>query len=132
MELKWKSAYETGVEDVDLQHHYFINLVNRIGKDLYRHTDQDHRARLINELIHYAQFHFASEENIAYSLGRNTGLDKHRARHSEILIDLRQKATDMLGGGSSVDDFLTFLYNWFAGHTVYEDRPFFNPDIPPE
>jgi len=125
MALAWKASFETGIEDVDLQHHYFVNLVNRVSTDLCTTTDPEYRERLVNELINYAHFHFVSEENIAYSMGFLTELDNHRQRHTQLLIDLREKATGMLEGASSPKDFLEFLYGWFAGHTLNEDRTFF-------
>jgi len=34
MELEWESDFETGNEYVDLQHRYFLDLINRIKKTL--------------------------------------------------------------------------------------------------
>ena len=31
MELVWESDFETGNEYVDLQHRYFLDLINRVG-----------------------------------------------------------------------------------------------------
>ena len=31
VELEWESGFETGNEYVDLQHRYFLNLINRVG-----------------------------------------------------------------------------------------------------
>ena len=31
MELEWQLDYGTGIEYVDLQHHYFVDLINRVG-----------------------------------------------------------------------------------------------------
>jgi hemerythrin len=31
MELEWQPDYETGNEYVDLQHRYFVDLINRVG-----------------------------------------------------------------------------------------------------
>jgi hemerythrin len=125
MSLTWKASFETGVEDVDLQHHYFVNLVNRVSSDICETTNPEYRERLVNELINYAHFHFVSEENIAFSNGFTAELDNHRLRHTELLMELRQKATDMLDGDSTPEEFLEFLYGWFAGHTLNEDRKFF-------
>ena len=125
MALEWKKSFETGVEDVDLQHHYFINLVNRVSTDLCETSDPEYRKRLINELINYASFHFVSEENIAYSKGYLSELEHHHQRHAKLLIELRQRATGMLGGDGSPQEFLDFLYGWFTGHTINEDQKFF-------
>ena len=69
MELYWVSEFEVGNEWVDLQHRYFLDLINRIGKSFKKTNDDDYRRKLIIELHKYAEFHFASEENIAISCG---------------------------------------------------------------
>ncbi len=38
MELEWESDFETGNEYVDLQHRYFVDLINRVGTN-FRETD---------------------------------------------------------------------------------------------
>jgi hemerythrin len=38
MELEWQLDFETGNEYVDLQHRYFVDLINRVGIN-FRDTD---------------------------------------------------------------------------------------------
>ena len=61
---KWLPEYEIGIEDVDLQHHFFFNLINRLARELILTQDIQYRIDLINELNAYAKFHFMSEENM--------------------------------------------------------------------
>ena len=89
MELYWVSEFEIGNEYVDLQHRYFLDLITRIGKNLKETNDDDYIRRLIVELHKYADFHFASEENIAISCGL-PGVKNHHQLHLELLEDLNQ------------------------------------------
>jgi hemerythrin len=125
MELYWVSEFEIGNEYVDLQHRYFLDLINRIGKN-FRETDDDddYKRKLIIELHKYADFHFASEENIAISCGL-PGVKSHHQLHLELLEDLNQYAENLDNGLKTIDEFLEFITDWFLVHTQHEDRNFF-------
>lgn len=124
MELEWGSDFETGNETVDLQHRYFVDLINRVGIN-FRETDNVvYKEKLISELRKYADFHFTSEENIATSCNL-PGVSGHHQRHSELLEEFNHHAEDLNKGLQTVDEFLGFLTDWFMGHTVYEDQKLF-------
>jgi hemerythrin len=65
MGLEWESDFETGNEYVDLQHGFFVDLINRVGINFSETDDAAYTEKLISELRKYAEFHFTSEENIA-------------------------------------------------------------------
>jgi hemerythrin len=125
MELEWESNYETGNEYVDLQHRFFVDLLNRVGTNFRETDDAAYRQRLISELRKYADFHFTSEENIATSCDLQ-GVSGHHQRHMELLEEFNHHAEDLKKGLVTVDQFLGFLTDWFIGHTVYEDQKLFN------
>jgi hemerythrin len=124
MELKWESDFETGNEYVDLQHRYFVDLINRVGINFRETDDVAYKEKLISELRKYADFHFTSEENIATSCNL-PGVIGHHQRHQELLEEFNQYAEDLNKGSKTVDQFLGFLTDWFIGHTIYEDQKFF-------
>ena len=39
--------------------------------------------------------------------------------------EFNHKAEDLERGAKTIDEFLQFLYQWFAGHTYPEDRKIF-------
>jgi hemerythrin len=125
MELYWVSEFEIGNELVDLQHRYFLGLLNRIEKSFRETTDDNYKRRLINELQKYADFHFISEENIAISCGI-TGVSDHHELHVELLEKLSQYAENLDNGLKTIDEFLEFITDWFLVHTQHEDRKIFN------
>jgi hemerythrin len=124
MQLEWTSDFETGNEAVDFQHHYFIDLLNRIGNIYKNSTDEDYKHKLIIELRKYADFHFTSEENIATSLSL-PGVNNHHERHMELLVEFNHCSEELENETKSFDEFFQFLIEWFTGHTYYEDQKFF-------
>ncbi len=121
IDIEWKKNFETGNKEIDLQHHYFIELINRIHKELNQTVDKTHQERLIKELLKYADFHFTSEENIAFSLHCHE-LQQHINRHTELLEETKHHAMELRNGDMTTDQFIEYLYSWFAGHTIYEDK----------
>jgi hemerythrin-like metal-binding protein len=124
MALQWESDFETGNEYVDLQHRYFVELINRVEKNFSETEDAAYQEKLIHELRKYADFHFTSEENIATSCNL-PGVSDHHQRHKELLEEFNQHAEELNKGMKTVDQFIGFLTEWFMGHTIYEDQKFF-------
>ena len=126
MEIEWNTTFETGNEEIDLQHHYFVGLINRIHNNFKHSTDKDHQQRLLTELLKYADFHFTSEENIAFSLN-SPELTTHNQRHAELLEETKKHALELQQGEITIDQFVMYLYQWFSGHTIHEDRKLLFP-----
>lgn len=124
MEFKWQDKFDTKQEAVNLQHRYFIDLINRISTILHGTDDLGSKKKFLLEIIKYADFHFTSEENIAFE-NKLPGLQKHHERHAELLEELKRHTEDLLAGSYTVDNFVNFLINWFIGHTVHEDIKLF-------
>jgi hemerythrin len=120
-EFQWRSEFETGVEEIDLQHHYFVNLINRLSKSL---TTRDHdpaQNRLLNELMKFAQFHFASEENLMSSLNY-ADLEEHKRLHIKLLNTLNGRIGLFQQDLAEADQLLEFLREWFLNHILVEDK----------
>ena len=124
MDFKWQSDFETGNEFVDLQHRYFVELINRVGANFKNTDDAAYQEKLIAELRKYADFHFTSEENIA-TAHNLPGVSSHHQRHLELLEEFNHHAAELDKGSKTADEFLEFLTDWLIGHTVYEDKMLF-------
>ena len=123
--FEWKDEYILGVEDIDMQHHYFLRLINRLSEEIDKTAKLDQKISLINELKAYASFHFISEENIMaqyeYPL-----LAEHKQHHLMLLDQLSSKGAmlEMHMSREDFDNIINFLATWFTQHTVKEDRLF--------
>lgn len=121
----WKTEYDLGIEDIDFQHHFFLNLINRLSNELRMTTQPSRRTALIAELNAYARFHFVSEENMMSKAGY-PNLGEHRQHHLDLISTLNSKEAmlQLRKSDESAEDIVEFLQNWFINHTVGEDRLF--------
>ena len=121
----WKHDYDLGIEDIDFQHHCFLNLINRLSEELTMTTEPRRRGALIAELNAYAHFHFISEENLMAKAGYPR-LEEHRQHHRDLLGQLNAKEAllQLKGTEERADEVVEFLRDWFFQHTIGEDRHF--------
>ena len=124
-QLNWKADYDLGIEDIDFQHHFFLNLINRLSEELRMTTEPSRRTALIAELNAYTRFHFISEENMMSKAGYPE-LDEHRQQHLDLISTLnsREAMLQLRKSDESAEDIVEFLQDWFVRHTVGEDRLF--------
>ena len=121
--ITWSTAYELGVEEIDLQHHYFANLINRLARELESTDDRHYQQRLFAELSAYAHFHFSSEENLMYRSGYPQ-LAEHKKHHDGLIEQLNIQKLMFEQSKVEAESVLEFLRQWFLKHTLGEDREF--------
>ena len=125
--IVWGPGYELGIEDIDLQHHYFANLILRLSRDFDAHTDAALRLGMLEELNAYARFHFTSEENLMRRAGY-PALAEHKALHRALIDDLSNRQGRLILSNDAADatEMVGLLVQWFLGHTTHEDCLFAN------
>ena len=123
--IDWKPNYELGIEDIDYQHHFFINLINRLSDELAATDSPEYRTAIVSELSAYARFHFISEENMMSRAGYPE-IDAHKRHHRELLdqLSIKQTRLEMRQSEQEQQAILDFLVQWFFEHTTREDRLF--------
>lgn len=120
--IDWAKKFELGVQEIDLQHHFFVDLINRLVDELGS-SDEAYQMRLIQELDAYAKFHFISEENLMFK-ERFSGLEEHNHKHFELIQNLNVKQMLFSTGTLSAEEIIDFLRSWFVQHTMKEDMKF--------
>jgi len=122
----WDKQFETGLSDVDKQHHILVDLINRFG-DLLTHSEdilQSEIETVFGELADYAKFHFQDEE----SLMEREKLDacfiqKHKKLHVDFLSELTQMHKGVSPQrGDTAKSLLKFLMYWLAFHILGTDQ----------
>ncbi len=120
--IGWKKEFELGVEEIDLQHRYFLDLVNRLIDELDS-GDRGYQQKLIQELNAYVKFHFISEENMMFAAAY-PGMEEHRQLHFELVQDLNTRQAYFIDGHITAKEITDFLCSWFMHHTLAEDMKF--------
>ena len=124
--FRWDKQFETGLADVDAQHHKLVDLINRFGELLTQSGDISFEDvdMVFNELADYAQYHFKDEE----SLMQREGLDtRHVEKHKQLHVDFFQELQQMQSGVMShqqdtAKSLLKFLIYWLAFHILGTDQ----------
>ena len=123
----WGKQFETGLIEVDRQHHFLVDLINRFG-DLLMQIAQVSLSDLetvLNELADYAHYHFDMEVRIMRELAYPL-MGDHVHEHQELIKQFIRLKGEITGGlrdplylGFQIQ---LFLSDWFANHTTKTDR----------
>ena len=126
-DVKWDDKYKIGVEDIDLQHHYFLNLINRIENEIKKADNYEYVKSLVSELNAYTKFHFLSEEGMMLHSGYPK-LEEHKQLHYDLIQSLGTEQYKLLTyyqkGDERMFEIIKFLIEWFISHTNKEDREY--------
>ena len=119
--LSWSNQYLIGNEIIDAEHQELFSLINTFHSLwMEKHARQD-IAKVLNQLIVYAQMHFRHEEKIMSDAGYPK-LDQHQQIH-EAMIDtifkLQQSYEDK---NLHVEmDTMKFVKSWLIEHILQND-----------
>jgi hemerythrin len=121
--LQWNDRFRVGIERIDYQHKYFVDLISWLSSKLKPSENAGLRQRYLEEIMKYAAFHFFSEETQMMEAGFPE-LKHHQELHRQLISHLSGVASRLEMG--EIDDFelIQFLTNWFIFHTVEEDGKF--------
>ncbi len=120
--LEWNQKLSVGVESIDLQHRYLLDLINRLSIELEGH-DSAYQARLIDELGSYARQHFTAEENFMYKLGY-PGLEDHCKIHQDLLEKLHGQIGLYLMDMLDAEEIVKYVSAWAVRHVLTDDKKF--------
>lgn len=123
--FQWDQCYETGLAEVDEQHQYLVEIINRYGALIAENNISLHDIRMaLFELSRYAEFHFKEEE----ALMRNVGVyEKHIEEHIKIhrafMADIiSMQAFISEENKKASEHLLNFLIHWLAYHILGIDQ----------
>lgn len=122
----WDKHFETGLAEVDRQHHRLVDLINRFGNllaQLEGVTFNDIET-VFKELADYAKYHFKEEEGMMGLVGLDARYVTH---HTQLHLNFLQELTRMREGVSpqkpdAAKPLLKFLTYWLAFHILGTDQ----------
>lgn len=121
----WSKHFETGLSEVDEQHHALVDLINRFGGML---TQMDRLSMsdlegVLGELAAYAKYHFQNEEDLMTEMGVDA---RHVKHHLNLHVNFLNEVMRLYGGvAKDVDageSLLKFLVYWLAFHILGTDQ----------
>ncbi|MEB3226698.1 MAG: hemerythrin family protein [Synechococcus sp.] len=121
----WDKYFETGLREVDFQHHFLVNLVNELGEKIASDLVNANDIEIIfKELAEYAHFHFQEEERLMAEVQLcEEYIAIHKKVHQNFLVEVtsmhQSKSFDTPEDMQLLLDFLT---HWLIYHILGEDK----------
>ncbi len=121
--VEWDPAFSVGSARMDADHMRLLSLLNRLYDAWQGGEEADELGWLFDELISYADTHFAAEE-MALKTRNYPRLDKQRADHARLKASVMEFRSRYLGGGQPAvlnEEMAHFLKSWLLEHILGED-----------
>ena len=121
----WDSNFETGLSNVDKQHHRLVDIVNEFGELLAENKiEYNDIARIFKQLFDYAQHHFQEEEALMFQYGVDQRhLDHQIEAHQSFLHELTAMYSEITQDNlDPAKNLLDFLTHWLAYHILGVDQ----------
>ncbi len=117
--LGWSAAHAVGIKEIDDQHMHMAVLIDQLSAELKDGLDRDAVPAGLDELIRYAAFHFATEEQLMEAFEVDDRV-RHREEHRRLLHDIGALRVD--GELPSISLILRYLREWLLRHVDGPDR----------
>lgn len=128
--MPWTKELETGISKIDEQHHWLVDITNKLydstnsGK-----TDSVEIGKILEQLVDYTINHFIAEEALFATLEypeRAEHIKQHNIFTHKIYSLLEQHESG--NNGVASEETLELLKNWLTHHIMKTDKdyiPFF-------
>ncbi|QID16734.1 hemerythrin family protein [Nitrogeniibacter mangrovi] len=125
--IVWEAGFETGIADMDEQHHILIDTLNEAQAKLRGEVRHEAIDQLLRDLLAYALYHFEAEEAMMqaadYAARQPETADAHVAQHREFaarIVAFRDRFTST--GELDREALLAFLGTWLREHILGIDQ----------
>lgn len=122
--FEWSKNFEIGITAIDEQHRGLVGIINELVENILKgeSAGQAACARLLGDLVTYADVHFRTEETLMEKM-HYSGLTKHREQHS-VFAKRFQDMKALADASRELPDVETayFLIDWVNHHILREDK----------
>ncbi|MBF0344478.1 MAG: hemerythrin family protein [Nitrospirae bacterium] len=122
--ITWSDSLSVHIKEVDSQHQRLVQLVNDVFDAVNAKKGNDILKKVLNELIDYTKYHFATEERLMNAHDYPERV-KHKEEHDDLtkqVLDFQKKFKE---GKAMLDILLmNFLKEWLIKHIIGSDKKF--------
>ncbi len=126
-QIKWNKTYETGIEEIDEQHHILVNTLKSANELLTQEYSLENLQNITKDLLSYALYHFESEEELMQRYSYEEAYPKEYQNHMRQHRDFSGKVVEIrnaLKAGNLIekDELIEFLIHWLINHINHTDK----------
>lgn len=120
--VTWNDSLCVGVTEIDQHHRHLVGLLNSAYEESASGTSADGIGTVFEELIDYATYHFAFEEQLMADT-HYTQADAHLGEHERFIRRVTEIHRDYSDGRATVWlEVLSFLKGWLVNHIAKTDQ----------
>ncbi len=121
--IRWNKRLDTGVQEIDEQHRYLLNLIDRI-ENAVREYNSKEIVDVMLDMKLYAEVHFAEEEELMRKVGYPK-LGPHIQRHKQFISKADQFLDELeLTPLAVTSEAIRFLRDWLVTHIQTVDADY--------
>jgi hemerythrin-like metal-binding protein len=121
----WDEHFVTGLERVDEQHHFLIDLINRFGESLVasKSMEDAELVSVFGQLADYAKYHFSTEESLMRECAvEPRHIDMHVRHHKDFISQVTSMWSARTTLSNPAEALHGFLCAWLAFHVLGVDQ----------
>ena len=122
--LTWTDQYKLNIKEIDEQHEYLFNLLNRLYDSVVEGAERSTLDNVLAELIEYTVYHFNNEEKMLEEKNYPE-LDIQKQEHNKLTEQVIELQTKFRDGSATISfEVLDFLSDWLTTHTMGSDQKY--------
>lgn len=121
--VEWNINFVLGIKDIDQHHRHLVNLLNESYADLKSGAPAEKVQSVVNELVNYANYHFACEERLMTATSYPDFIE-HKKEHDMFTRQAVDFQAGFKDGSVPAVAVLSFLSNWITHHILQTDVKF--------
>ncbi len=119
----WNKRFNINNEMLDEHHQQLFQLTKRLQIACREKRHKDVETQIFGELIAYANFHFAAEEEL-FTLHLYPEYQEHTEQHDHFIKQVIEMRDAWLSGHLRLESIHDFLRDWLINHILIEDKKF--------
>ncbi|WP_169314411.1 bacteriohemerythrin [Turneriella parva] len=117
---EWRSEYSVGVPEIDAQHQHLFALAATLAESVRSSSGQANLKAVLDELVCYANEHFAFEEVIMEKINYEH-LMYHQKMHEFMRTRINLLSAQLDKGLLTENELAEFMETWLTEHIIMED-----------
>lgn len=123
----WCREFETGIAEIDLQHHNLVKMFNKANAELLEDSNRIVWENVTHEFHGYLLYHFWTEEDLAarygYGQEKSAEASAHFEQHrlfTEEIVKIRKQIRS--GEKVSKAEYIGLIRDWLSNHITDNDQ----------
>ena len=120
--IEWNDDCSVGVQLIDEHHRHLFELLKNLFLACNHKEQTDNSEEIIDELVDYATYHFAAEEQLMDTT-RYYDTTRHKMEHQRFVERVSEFQHDLLKDRKVyLIELISFLGNWLIHHIMEVDK----------